>query len=78
MQTLVQPMMIHLRQMADGTNRLKYRFVWDNDRAGVFGNTEATGQSVNWNWRAVTTTVYGRIVGTENAGTLQELTPTAS
>ena len=58
-----------LRQMADGSNRLKYRLYGDNDRAGVFGNTEATGQSANGTGEAVTTTVYGRIVGTENSGT---------
>ena len=58
-----------LRQMADGTNRLKYHLYGDTDRAGVFGNTAGTGQSVIGTGGAVTTTVYGRIVGTENAGT---------
>jgi spore coat protein U-like protein len=60
---------VPLRQMADGTNRLKYHLYGDNDFSGVFGNTEATGQSANGTGGAVTTTVYGRIVGTENAGT---------
>ena len=58
-----------LRQMADGTNRLKYHLYGDTDRAGVFGNTTGTGQAATGTGGAVTTTVYGRIVGAENAGT---------
>ena len=58
-----------LRQMADGTNRLKYHLYGDTDRNGVFGNTEATGQNVTGTGSAVTTTVHGKIVGSENAGT---------
>ena len=58
-----------LRQMADGTKRLKYHLYGTTDRAGAFGNTAGTGQSVTGTGGAVTTTVYGRIVGSENAGT---------
>ena len=58
-----------LRQMADGSNRMKYHLYGDTDRIGVFGNTEATGQSATGTGSAVTTTVYGRIIGTENAST---------
>ena len=60
---------VPLRQMADGDNRLKYHLYGDTDRIGVFGNTAGTGQNANGTGEAVTTTVYGRIVGTENAGT---------
>jgi len=60
---------VPLRQMADGDNRLKYHLYGDNDRIGVFGNTAGTGQNVTGTGGAVTTTVYGRIVGAENAGT---------
>ena len=58
-----------LRQMADGTNRLKYHLYGDTDRNGVFGNTEATGQNVTGTGSAVTTTVYGRIDNIENTTT---------
>ena len=58
-----------LRQMADGANRLKYNLYADDDFLAVFGNTEATGQNVTGTGSAVTTTVHGKIVGTENAGT---------
>ena len=57
------------RQMADGTNRLKYHLYGNTDRSGVFGNTEATGQNVTGTGSAVTTTVYGRIEKIENATT---------
>ena len=60
---------VPLRQMADGSNRMKYHLYGDTDRAGVFGNTAATGQSATGTGSAVTTTVYGRIIGTENAST---------
>ena len=60
---------VPLRQMADGANRLKYHLYGDTDRAGVFGNTTGTGQNVLGSGAAETTTVYGRIVGSENAGT---------
>ena len=58
-----------LRQMADGTNRLKYHLYVADDRVGVFGNTEATGLNVAGIGSAVTTTVYGRIDSTENTTT---------
>ena len=57
------------RQMADGTNRLKYHLYGNTDRSGVFGNTEATGQNVTGTGSAVTTTVYGRIDNIENTTT---------
>ena len=57
------------RNMADGTNFLRYHLYGDTDRNGVFGNTEATGQNVTGTGSAVTTTVHGKIVGSENAGT---------
>ena len=60
---------VPLRQMADGDNRLKYHLHGDSDFNTVFGNTAGTGQNANGTGEAVTTTVYGRIVGTENAGT---------
>jgi spore coat protein U-like protein len=60
---------VPLRQMADGANRLKYHLYGDTDRAGVFGNTTGTGQAVSGTGNAATTTVYGRIVQTENATT---------
>ena len=60
---------VPLRQMADGTNRLKYHLYGDSDRSSVFGNTTGTGQNVLGSGAAETTTVYGRIVGSENAGT---------
>ena len=60
---------VPLRQMADGSNRMKYHLYGDTDRAGVFGNTAATGQSATGTGSAVTTTVYGRILGSENAST---------
>ena len=60
---------VPLRQMADGTNRLKYHLYGDTDRNGVFGNTAGTGQNVLGSGSAETTTVYGRIAGSENAGT---------
>ena len=60
---------VPLRQMADGANRLKYHLYGDTDRAGVFGNTTGTGQAVSGTGSAATTTVYGRIVQTENATT---------
>ena len=58
-----------LRQMADGSNRMKYHLYGDTDRLGVFGYTAATGKSATGTGSAVTTTVYGRIIGTENAST---------
>ena len=58
-----------LRQMADGTKRLKYHLYGDNDRAGVFGNTTGTGQATTGTGSAFTTTVYGRILSTENTTT---------
>ena len=58
-----------LRQMADGSNRLKYHLYVADDRVGVFGNTEATGLNVAGIGSAVTTTVYGRIDSTENTTT---------
>ena len=58
-----------LREMADGANRLKYNLYADDDFLTVFGNTEATGQNVTGTGSAVTTTVHGKIVGSENAGT---------
>ena len=60
---------VPLRQMADGANRLKYHLYGDTDRAGVFGNTAGTGQAVAGTGVAATTTVYGRIVQTENTTT---------
>ena len=60
---------VPLRQMADGTNRLKYHLYATTDFAGAFGNTPGTGQPTTGTGGAVTTTVYGRIKGTENAGT---------
>ena len=60
---------VPLRQMADGANRLKYHLYGDTDRAGVFGNTTGTGLAVTGSGGAETTTVYGRIVQTENATT---------
>jgi spore coat protein U-like protein len=39
------------------------------DFAGAFGNTAGTGKSVTGTGVAATTTVYGRIKGTENTGT---------
>ena len=60
---------VPLRQMADGANRLKYHLYGDTDRAGVFGNTTGTGQAVAGTGVAATTTVYGRIVQTENPTT---------
>ena len=58
-----------LREMADGDNRLKYKLYADDDFLTVFGNTEATGQNVTGTGSAVTTTVHGKIFGSENAGT---------
>ena len=58
-----------LRQMADGTNRLKYHLYGDSDFNTVFGNTPGTGQPTTGQGSAVTTTVHGKILGTENAGT---------
>jgi spore coat protein U-like protein len=60
---------VPLRQMADGANRLKYHLYGDTDRAGVFGNTTGTGLAVTGSGGAETTTVYGRIVQTENTTT---------
>ena len=60
---------VPLRQMADGDNRLKYHLYATTDFAGAFGNTAGTGKSVTGTGVAATTTVYGRIKGTENTGT---------
>ena len=59
---------VPLRQMADGDNRLKYHLYRDSDFNTVFGNTPGTGQPTTGQGVAVTTTVHGKIIGSENAG----------
>ena len=59
---------VPLRQMADGDNRLKYH-LYASDGTTVFGNTPGTGQPTTGTGGAVTTTVNGKIIGSENAGT---------
>jgi spore coat protein U-like protein len=59
---------VPVRQMADGAARLKYHLYVDTDRITILGNTPATGVNANGTGSAVTTTVYGRIIGSENVG----------
>lgn len=57
-----------LRRLKDSdTNYLSYQLYQDTQRTDVWGNTAGTGVAVTGTGAAQTATVYGKIVGGQNA-----------
>lgn len=55
-----------LRQMANGTNRLKYGLYSESTRTTVWGDTAATGLAHTGTGAAVALTVYGKVAAGQN------------